>query len=95
MALNLEGNGQTIANVHQPGIFLPGTDKQPLATTRESLQDGNGILIAAVLAPHDTVYAEFGVCWRPAENHQDFSILLFGETMFECKIEIDDWFYLP
>jgi hypothetical protein len=68
VALDLEGAGPAIADVHQAGVLLTRFGQQLRAGARQRLQQADGVLVGAVLAPHGTVDAEFREVGRTAQD---------------------------
>jgi hypothetical protein len=80
MALDLEGNGVAVPHVHEPRVLGARLHQKPSAAAGEGLQLRDRILIAAVLAPHHRIDAEFGVVRGSAEHLVDPGVFRLGKT---------------
>ena len=53
VGLDFEGDGEAVADVDDPGVFLASTDEDAIRLGREGAQQRLGVLVGAMLAPHD------------------------------------------
>ncbi len=60
MGFNFEYTGPTVADIYRPAFSSPAFTSSRAAFPGEALQPYDGVLVAAVLAPHHGVHAQFG-----------------------------------
>jgi hypothetical protein len=89
VALDLERDGQPVADVHEPGVLLAGLHEQAPPSRGRVLSSGDGVLVRAVLAPHHRVDAEFDDGRGPAEFLDDPAVLFVGEAVLAGEFEGD------
>ena len=87
MALDLEGHCETVADVDKARIFFSRADQEPSTAARQFLQFGNGVLVAAMFAPHYAVHAEFGLVGMPLQNLNDPGVLFLVEAVFLREVK--------
>ena len=78
MAFDLEAAGQSVADIHQSGIFFTGLGEQFAAVAGKGFQPGDGVFVAAVLAPHHGIHTQFIEVGGPAQDFPDF-VKFFGQ----------------
>src|ERR1044071_2166073 len=61
VGLDLEGDSESVANVDDAGVFLPGADENFFRLRGEGLEQGPRVLVGAMLAPHDREDAQLCV----------------------------------
>ena len=81
MTLDLEGHGPAVADVDDACILLARLDQNTRAGGRELAELGTGILVGAVLAPHDGENAQFLEARLATEDGEDLLVLLGGESV--------------
>ena len=81
MTLDLEGHGPAVADVDDACILLARLDQNTRAGGRELAELGTGILVGAVLAPHDGEDAEFLEARLATEDRKDLLVLFRGESV--------------
>src|SRR5919199_6311807 len=77
--LDLEGDRLAVAEVNHSGVFS-GALQDTRAGSRESFEEGRGMLVAAVLRPQQREDRELEVIRFPLEQFADARELLVGET---------------
>ena len=92
VAFDLEGNSEPVSDIDKAGIFLSCSHQEPTAATGESLEQGNGVLVAAVFAPHHTIHSQLSICRNPAENLQDHSVFFLSQPMLQRQRKVNGWF---
>ncbi len=92
VAFDLEADGKAAPDINKPCIFLAGTNQQPAARARKRLEEGDGVLVAAMLAPHDTVNPQFRVSRRAAQVLDNVSVFFFRQSVLKCQCEINGGF---
>ena len=78
VGLDLEGDGESVPDVDDPCIFLSGADEDFRRFGREGFEDGAGVFVGAVLAPHEGEDAQPGVIGVPSQDFLDLGVLLRG-----------------
>jgi hypothetical protein len=81
VALDLEGNCEAVSNVDQTGILFPCTHQQSSPTPGEGLNNRDRVLITAMLAPHNAINTEFGVCRCPTKDSENPLVFIWREPM--------------
>src|SRR5208283_1057771 len=74
--LDFKGDGQAVADVNDPGIFLPRPDEDARRFGGKGPEQRAGVLVGAMLAPHDGEDAQLGITRFAAENAFDLLVLL-------------------
>jgi len=86
---NFENHRQTVADIHRAGVFLARFGQKGTAVARQSLDQGDGVFVGAVLRPHHRVNAQFRVVRFPAEGFLYLLVLLIGQSVgldhFRCN----------
>src|SRR5579859_2672099 len=90
--LDLEGDGQAIADVNDAGVFLTRADKDFLRPGREGFKQRARVFIAAMLAPHHREDAQLGVARFAAQQIKDFLILVRREVVLSNQFGGDRGF---
>ena len=72
---DLEGNGQAVADVDNAGVFLARADQDAGGAGGEGLEQGAGVFVGAMLAPHDRENTQFRVSRLAPEEAFDFAEL--------------------
>src|SRR5688572_1302219 len=73
--LDLERDGQAVADIDDPRVFLAGPNENLGRPRRECFQERAGILVGTMLAPHYRENAKFGIGRFAAENFFDLGVL--------------------
>ena len=76
VTLDLEGHGPSVADVDDAGILLARLDQDARTGGRELAELGPGVLVGAVLAPHDGEDTEFLEARLAAEDGEHLLVLL-------------------
>ena len=77
--LDLEGHGQSAADVHGAGVLSRPHD-DVAALGRQRLEQQLGVLVGAVLAPQQREHGELDLVGRPAELVDDERVLVAREA---------------
>ena len=80
--LDLESDGESIADIDDAGVLLPCPDKNFGRFCGKELQDRARIFVGAVFAPHDGEDAEFGVARLAAKDVLHAPVFVGREVMF-------------
>ena len=80
--LDFEGDGQTVADVDDAGVFLAGADQDSRRPGGKGLEERLCVFIGAMLAPHHGEYAQFGVRRLAAEDLLDVPVFLRSQAVF-------------
>ncbi len=78
---DLERDGQPVADVDDPGVFLARADEDAGRLGGKVLEQRAGVLVGAMLAPHDGENSQFGVTRFAAEDAFDLAVLLRREIV--------------
>ena len=89
VALHLEGDGPSIANVDDAGIFLTRFYEDSRAGDGEFFQLELGVFIRAMLAPHDGENAEFGEVGLASEDGFDAFVFVGRDAVFGDDFRCD------
>ncbi len=89
VALDLEDHRESVSDVHQSGILFPGPDEQPPSAPGQRLHHRDGILVAAVLAPHDAVDPEFRIGRHAPQDPENPLVLFLRHSVMLRKRKID------
>ena len=76
VALYLKGDRPALANVDDPGVLLSRDRKAALPLLGKSLEYRDGVLVRAVLGPHDRIDAQFGIQRCAAKHLADLLVFL-------------------
>ncbi len=71
VALDLEGDGPAVTDIDHAGVFFARFDQDIRSGGRKFFEFLSGILVGAVLAPHNREDAELGEIWFPSEDFLD------------------------
>ncbi len=74
--LDLEGDGEAVADVNDAGVLLARADEDFRRLGRERLQQRTRVFVAAMLAPHDGKNSQLGVA-RLAAAEDFFGVRVF------------------
>ena len=69
--LDFEGDGQSIADVHDAGVLLASAHENFLRLGWERFEQRAGVFVGAMFAPHHGEDAQFGVIRLAAEDLAD------------------------
>ncbi len=86
---DLEGDRQTVSDVHQTGVLFAGFFQRAGAGTGQLFQLGDGVLVAAVFGPHNREDTQLGVGGRTSQDFQDFLVFFFAQPVLEGEGEGD------
>jgi hypothetical protein len=78
VGLDLEGDAQAAADVDHPGV-LAGAHEHVRALGRQPSQQLFGVLVGAVLGPHQRQHRQLGVAGLAAEELDDELVLVVGQ----------------
>ena len=87
--LDLERDGQSVANVDDAGVFLPCADEDFFRLGRERVEQRAGALVVAMLAPHHGEDAEFGVIGLASEDFLDALVFLRRQAVLFDQLGSD------
>ena len=79
--LDLERDGDAVADVNDAGVFLARADEDFRRLGGESLKQGLGVFVAAMLAPHHGKDAKLGVARRAAEDFHGVGVFFRREVV--------------
>ena len=82
MGLDLEGDGDAVAEVDDAGVLGAGGDEDAGGVAGEEAQQGLGVLVAAVLAPECAEEAELDGVGFAVNALDDTVVLVGGEGDF-------------
>jgi hypothetical protein len=80
VALNFEGASQAVTDVDDPCVFLAGFHQHVWPFFGKGFEPLDGVLVRAVLAPHDRVHAHLCEVGRAAQDGFDLLKLLRTEA---------------
>ena len=92
MRLDLERDGDAVADVNDAGVFLARADEDFRRLGRESLEQRLGVFVAAMLAPHHGKDAELGVARRAAEDFHGVGVFFRREVVLGNQLWGDGGF---
>ena len=81
MALDLEGDSPSVADVDDARILLARLDQHAWSGRGELPQLRSGVLVRAVFAPHDGEDTKLFEARLTPKNHENFLVLFRGETV--------------
>ena len=81
VGLDFERDGQAVADVNDAGIFLARADEDARGPGGKGLEERAGVLVGAMLAPHDGEDAQFGVAGFAAEQGLDLAVFIGSEIV--------------
>jgi len=90
--LDLERDGDTVADVNDAGIFLARADEDLGRLGGEGLEQRLGVFVAAMLAPHHGKDAELGVARRAAEDFHGVGVFFRREVVLGNQLWGDGGF---
>ncbi len=90
--LDLERDGDAVADVNDPGVFLARPDENLRRLGGESLEQRLGVFVAAMLAPHHGKDAKLGVARRAAEDFHGVGVFFRREVVFGNQLWGDGGF---
>ena len=85
VALDLHGHGHAAADVHDAGVLARAL-QHVVALGGEALQQRLGVLVAAVLAPHEREDGQLHVGGLPALDRADAVVLPAGQTQLLVEL---------
>jgi hypothetical protein len=80
VALDLEGQALTFAQIHHAGV-LTGAHQDARAAGREALQQRPRIAVTAMLRPHHPEHAQLGAVGGAAEAAADLVVIGLAEVL--------------
>jgi len=91
--LDLERDGDAVADVNDAGVFLARADKDLRRLGGERLEQRARVFVAAMLAPHDGENAQLGIA-RLAAAEDEFGVGVFfrREVVFRDEFGGDGGF---
>jgi len=92
MRLNLERDGDAVADVNDAGVFLARADKNLGRLGGEGLEQRLGVFVAAMLAPHHGKDAKLGVARRAAEDFHGMGVFFRREVVLGNQLWGDGGF---
>ena len=87
--LDLERHAEPVAHVDYAGVFLAGGDDDLGRPGGEGLEQGPGVLVGAMLAPHHGENAQLGEVRLAAENLEDAFVFLRSDAVFLDDPRVD------
>jgi len=79
--LNLEGDGDAVANIDDAGVFFSGSDEDLRRFGRKCLKQRPAVLVGAVLAPHDRENAKLSVAGIAPKDSLELLKFIRGQVM--------------
>src|SRR5438094_6877343 len=80
--LDLECDGQSVADVDDAGVFFVRAGEDAFRLGRKSFEQRSGVLVGAMFAPHRRENAQFGVIRFAAEDFPDTREFLRSQAVF-------------
>jgi len=90
--LDLERDGDAVADVNDAGVFLARADKDLGRPGGEGLEQRLGVFVTAMFAPHHGKDAELGVARRAAEDGHGVGVFFLREVVFGNQLWGDGGF---
>jgi len=90
--LDLERDGDAVADVNDAGVFLARADEDLRRLGGEGFEQRLGVFVAAMLAPHHGKDAELGVARRAAEDFHGVGVFFRREVVLGNQLWGDGGF---
>ena len=89
--LDLERNGEPVADINDAGVFFAGADQDFLRLGWEGFEQWTSVFVGTMLAPHHREDAEFGVVWFAAEDFLDTREFVRRQVVFLDQLGSNRW----
>ena len=86
VGFDFKSQGQAVAGIHHPCVFLPSFDQHGRSGRRKLFQLLPGVFVGAVFAPHHGKHAQFGLIGLPAYSLLDPVELSLGQPELQRKL---------